>query len=36
MKFQVIVTPDGLISSLISPFKGRKNDWGMYKDLRVP
>jgi hypothetical protein len=36
MKFQAIVTPDGLISSLIGPFEGRTNDWAMYTESPVP
>ena len=36
MKFPAFVTPDGLISSLIGPFEGRMNDWGIFLASRVP
>ena len=34
-KYQSIVTPDGLVSSLMRPFIGRRGDWKMveYSDL---
>jgi hypothetical protein len=31
MKWQAIVTPDGIISSLIGPFEGKANDWKMFE-----
>jgi len=31
MKWQVVVIPNGLISSLIRPFEGKANDWKMLK-----
>lgn len=31
-KFQSIVTPDGLVSSLMGPFIGRRGDWGMVQE----
>ena len=36
MKFQAIVTPNGLISSLDGPYEGRVNDWAMYKASPAP
>jgi hypothetical protein len=36
MVFQAITTPDGLTSSLFSPFIGRTNDWGMFNASRIP
>jgi len=30
MKWQAIVTPNGLVSSLIGPWEGKANDWAMY------
>ncbi|RPA90377.1 hypothetical protein L873DRAFT_441811 [Choiromyces venosus 120613-1] len=32
-KFQVVMTPDGLLSSLTGPWPGQKGDWGMYLEL---
>jgi len=32
LQWQAIVTPDGLISSLIGPYRGAENDWEMWKD----
>jgi hypothetical protein len=34
--FQTIVTPDGLMSSLVGPFVGKTNGWAMYIASRVP
>ena len=31
-KYQAIVTPDGLVSSLMGPFIGRRGDWGMVEE----
>jgi DDE superfamily endonuclease len=31
MNYQAIVTPDGLVSSIIGPFAGANNDWAMWK-----
>jgi hypothetical protein len=35
MNWQVIVTPDGLMNSVIGPFEGKANDWGMYSSTRI-
>jgi hypothetical protein len=34
-KYQAIVTPDGLVSSLIGPFHGRDNDWSIWQQSGV-
>ena len=34
-KFQLVVTPDGLVSSLIRPFIGQRGDWKMVEDLGI-
>jgi DDE superfamily endonuclease len=31
LNWQAIVTPDGLVSSLVGPFAGANNDWSMWK-----
>jgi DDE superfamily endonuclease len=31
MNWQAIVTPDGLISSLVGPYSGANNDWSMWQ-----
>lgn len=36
MKFQAVVTPDGLISSLTRPWQGRTNDWLQWTESVVP
>lgn len=33
LKFQAVVTPDGLVSSLGGPFLGPVNDWAMWRRL---
>lgn len=35
-KYQAIVTPDGLVSSLVGPFHGRDNDWSIWQSSIVP
>jgi len=35
MKWQAIVTPDGLISSLIGPWEGKAHDWRMFQESSV-
>jgi hypothetical protein len=35
-KYQAIVTPDGLISSLTGPYHGRDNDWSIWQSSIVP
>lgn len=34
-KFQLVVTPDGLVSSLMGPFIGRRGDWRMVEDSGI-
>jgi hypothetical protein len=31
IKWQAIITPDGLVSSIIGPFKGKANDWKVFE-----
>jgi hypothetical protein len=31
MNWQAVVTPDGLVSSLVGPYAGANNDWSMWK-----
>ena len=33
--FQAIVTPDGILSSLMGPFVGKRSDWGMVRDTHL-
>ena len=33
--YQAIVTPDGLVSSWMGPFPGKRNDWGMVRDTKL-
>jgi hypothetical protein len=35
-KYQAIVTPDGIISSLVGPYHGRANDWSIWQSSIVP
>jgi hypothetical protein len=35
MNWQVIVTPDGPMNSVMGPWEGKANDWSMYTDTRV-
>ena len=35
-KFQAIVTPNGLVYSLIGPFHGKANDWSIFTSSSVP
>jgi len=32
LQYLTVVTPNGLISCLKGAYKGRKGDWGMWKD----
>jgi DDE superfamily endonuclease len=34
-KFQSIITPDGIISSLVGPIAGSRGDWFMFKDTGI-
>ena len=33
--YQAIVTPDGILSSLMGPFIGKRSDWGMLRDSKL-
>lgn len=35
IKFQVITTPDGLISYLVGPFEGKLGDWAAWKQSQI-
>jgi hypothetical protein len=35
MKFQAVVTPDGLIASLMGPYRGNMNDRAMVRDSQI-
>jgi hypothetical protein len=35
LKYQGIVTPDGLVSSLVGPYPGPLNDWSMFRLSKV-
>jgi hypothetical protein len=35
LKYQAIVTPDGIVSSLFGPYPGPWNDWSMLQDSKI-